>query len=167
MLIRFLTVAVGILIATNIAASADPRFQHPVLRTYQPLRIALPDFISTSVSGGGSAHAISQIIVSDLKQSGAFASIDPAAFADKNTDIDEMPHFADWRAINAQGVVIGRVTQQPDARIRVEFRLWDAFGGKQLAGQRYTGAPDELHRIGHMIAGDIYERITGKKRTFE
>ena len=78
-----------------------------------------------------------------------------------------MPHFADWRAINAQGVVIGRVTQQPDARIRVEFRLWDAFGGKQLAGQRYTGAPDELHRIGHMIAGDIYERITGKKRTFE
>jgi len=34
-------------------------------------------------------------------------------------------------------------------------------------GQQYTGAHDDLDRIGHMISADIYQRITGKRRTFD
>lgn len=166
-MIRFLSVAIGIVIAANVPAGADTLVLHPVLKTYQPMRIAVPDFVTSGVSEAGPAHEIAQIIVSDLKQTGAFAPLDPAAFADKTANIDEIPRFADWRAFNAQGLIVGYVTNQPDARIKVKFRLWDVFGGKQLAGQQYTGTPDDVHRMGHMISGDIYERITGEKRTFD
>jgi TolB protein len=165
MVIRFLIIAVGIVIWANIPARAG--YQHPVLRTYAPMRIALPDFAATDPSEVGLARSISQIIASDLKRDGAFVPVDPASFAEKKADIDQAPYFEDWRVIKAQGLVVGRVTRQPDARIRVEFRLWDAFIGHQLAGQIYIGSPDDLDHIGHMISQDIYERITGEKRSFD
>jgi TolB protein len=167
MMIRFLIVAAGALVAGNIPASAERLLQQPILRTYQPVRIALPEFVAAGLSEVELAHAISRIIASDLKQSGAFAPINPAVFAEKNAGIEEVPQFADWRTINAEELVFGRVTRQPDGRIKVEFRLWDAFSGYQLAGQQYTGIPDDSNRIAHMISADIHERITGKKRTFD
>jgi TolB protein len=163
-MISFL-VAVNFVIAANISASAESLLQRPVLRTYQPVRIALPDFVAAGLSEAELAHAISRIVASDLKQSGAFP-INPAVFVEKNAGIDEVPQFADWRTINAQELVVGRITRQPDARIKVEFRLWDAFSGEQLTGQQYTGTRDDFNRIGHMISEDIYERVTGKKRAF-
>ena len=41
------------------------------------------------------------------------------------------PRFADWRVINAQALVNGAVTVQPDGRLRVEFRLWDVFAERR------------------------------------
>jgi len=162
-----LIVAAGIVIAANMPASAEGLRQQPVLRTYQPVRIALPGFDAAGPSEVEQAKTISHIIASDLKQSSAFAPINPAALVEKSAGIDEVPKFADWRAINAEELIVGRVTRQPDGRIKVEFRLWDPFSGYQLAGQQYTGIPDDLTRIAHMISADIHERITGKKRTFD
>lgn len=162
-----LIIAAGVVIAANLPASAEGLRQHPVLRTYQPVRIALPDFVAAGLSEVELAHEISRIIASDLKQSGAFAPIEPAVFVGKNAGIEEVPQLEDWRAVNAQELVVGRVTRQPDGRIKVEFRLWDAFSGYQLAGQQYTGVPDDSNRIAHMISADIQERIPGNKRTFD
>jgi TolB protein len=158
--------AAGVAMVASTASSADSLLQHPVLRTYQPMQIALPDFVAGSLSQADAAHAIPRIIASDLKQSGVFAPINRSIFAEKNASVDEVPEFADWRAINAQELVIGRITSQPDGSIKVEFRLWEVFRGTQLAGRRYTVAPDDFNRLGHAISEDIYERITGKKRTF-
>ena len=165
MVIRFLIMV--LVIAANVPARAEPLLQRPVLRTYQPVRVALLDFAAAGVSEAEAAHEISQIVASDLKQSSAFALIDKTAFAEKNASIDETPGFADWRVINAQRLVVGRVTGRPDGRIKVEFRLWDAFRGEQISGWQYTGAADDLSRIGHMISKDIYEHIIGEKRIFD
>jgi TolB protein len=165
-LIRFF-IAASVVIAANIPASADPLRQHPVLRTYQPVRIALPDFVAASLSEAEPAREISRIIDSDLTQSGAFKPINQAVFGGKNAGIDEVPQFADWRTINADDLVVGRITRQADGRIKVEFRLWETSSGIQLTGQQYTGAPDDLDRIGHRISGDICERITGEKCSFD
>jgi TolB protein len=167
LVIRFLIVAASVVIGANTPASADP-FIRPVLRTYLPVRIALPDFDAAHLFEAEQAHSISRTIAADLKQSGAFVPINEAGIVEKHAGIDEVPTFADWRAIDAQIlVVVGRVTRQPDARIKVEFRLWAPFSGKQLAGQQYIGTSDDFSRIGHMISEGIYERITGEKRTFD
>ena len=133
----------------------------------QPLPIALPDFVGGSPADSEQARAITQIISGDLKRSGLFAPIDPAAFIEKITTIDVVPRFADWRAINAQGLVTGRITRQADGRLKAEFRLWDVIGGAQLAGQQYFTSPDNFRRIAHIIADAIYERLTGEKGYFD
>lgn len=166
-MIRFLIVAAGVVIAASTPANADPLHQDLVLRTYHPARIALPDFVASGLSEAEPAHLISRIVTSDLTQSRAFAPINQKVFAEKNVSVDEAPNFADWRAINAEELVVGRLTRQPDGRFKVEFRLWDIFSGQQLFGQQYTATPDGFNRIGHMISEQIYEQLTGKKRTFE
>jgi TolB protein len=133
----------------------------------QPLRIALPDFLPGSPSDGQSAQAILQIITANLGRSGLFAPIDPAAFIERIADTDVQPRYADWRAINAQALVTGRVTGQSDGRLRAEFRLWDVFAGAQLAGQQYFSSPDNFRRIAHIISDQIYERLTGEKGYFD
>ena len=129
--------------------------------------IALPDFVGGSAGDGDVARNVTQVITANLKRSGLFAPIDPAAFIERITNIDAVPRFADWRTINAQALVTGRITRQPDGRLKAEFRLWDVFAGQQLTGQQYFTAPDNWRRIAHIISDAIYERLTGEKGYFD
>ena len=104
---------------------------------------------------------------SNLKRCGLFAPIDPAAYIEKIVNVDAVPRFPDWRTINAQALVTGRVTRQNDGRLKAEFRLWDVFAGQQLAGQQYFTTPDNWRRIAHIISDAIYERLTGEKGYFD
>jgi TolB protein len=133
----------------------------------QPMPIALPDFIGATANEGDVAHNVTGIITANLQRSGLFAPINPQAFVEKISNTDAVPRFADWRAINAQALVTGRITRQSDGRLRAEFRLWDVFAGQQLAGQQYFTSPDNWRRIAHIISDAIYERLTGEKGYFD
>jgi TolB protein len=133
----------------------------------EPLPIALPDFLGGTPADTEVARAITQIVAADLKRSGLFAPIDPAAYIEKIVNSDAVPRFQDWRVINAQALVTGRITRQPDGRLKAEFRLWDVFAGQQLTGQQYAATPDIWRRIAHMIADSVYERLTGEKGYFD
>ena len=113
------------------------------------------------------ARGVTQIITANLQRSGLFAPIDPAAFIETIASVDTVPRFADWRTINAQALVTGRVTRQTDGRLKAEFRLWDVLAGQQLAGQQYFTTPDNWRRIAHIISDAIYERLTGDKGYFD
>ena len=136
--------------------------------TVKPMPIALPDF----VGGSGAADSeigrnVTQIVSGNLQRSGLFAPIDPAAHIERIANIDTVPRFPDWRTINAQALVTGRITHQADGRLRTEFRLWDVFQSQQLAGQQYFTAADNWRRIAHIISDAIYERLTGEKGYFD
>jgi TolB protein len=133
----------------------------------QPMPIAIPDFLGGAAGDNETAQGVSQIISANLKRSGLFAPIDPAAFLEKISSVDAVPHFADWRTINAQALATGRVTRQADGRLKAEFRLWDVLAGQQLAGQQYYTTPDNWRRIAHIISDAIYERLTGEKGYFD
>jgi TolB protein len=107
------------------------------------------------------------VISGNLRRSGLFAIVDPAAFIERVSNFDVLPRFPDWRSINAQSLVTGRVTNLPDGRLHTEFRLWDVFSGQQQAGQQYFSAPDNWRRIAHIISDLIYERLTGEKGYFD
>jgi TolB protein len=133
----------------------------------QPIPIALPDFLAGSPADTESARAISQIINADLKRSGLFVPVDPAAFIEKITNFDAVPRYPDWRTINAQALVTGRITRQGDGRMKAEFRLWDVFGGTALDGKQYFSTPDNFRRIAHIISDAIFERLTGETGYFD
>ena len=113
------------------------------------------------------ARSVTGVITNNLQRTGLFAPIDPAAFIEKITNTDAVPRFPDWRAINAQALVTGRITRQGDGRLKAEFRLWDVFAGQQLDGQQYFTTPDNWRRIAHIISDAIYERLTGEKGYFD
>jgi TolB protein len=129
----------------------------------QPIPIALPDFVASGEAE--TAHDVTQIIAFNLQRSGLFRPIDPAAYIERNPNID-YPRFPDWRQINAQALVIGRLS--PDAgRLKAEFRLWDVFAGQPLAGQSLSTSPENWRRIAHIISDLIYARLTGDKGYFD
>jgi TolB protein len=134
---------------------------------FQPMPIAITDFLGGAPSDSETAVGVSQILAANLKRSGLFAPIDPAAFLEKIANVDAVPRFADWRTINAQALATGRVTLQSDGRLKAEFRLWDVLAGQQLAGQQYFTTPDNWRRIAHIISDAIYERLTGEKGYFD
>jgi TolB protein len=129
----------------------------------EPLPIAITDFISGDELG----QEISQIVAADLQRSGLFAPVDKGAFIEKISNPDAAPRFEDWKVINAQALVTGRVSQEGDGRIRAEFRLWDTFAGQQLTGEQFFAARTDRRRVAHIIADAIYERLTGEKGYFD
>jgi TolB protein len=135
--------------------------------TPQPMPIALPDFVGGTPGDAEVARNATQVISANLKRSGLFAPIDQAAYIERINDIDTVPRFADWRPINAQALVTGRMTRQTDGRLKAEFRLWDVFAGQQLTGQQYFTAPDNWRRIAHIISDAIYQRLTGESGYFD
>ncbi len=133
----------------------------------QPLPIAIPDFIGQQPSDAQAGANIANVVRADLERSGLFRPLDPRSFIEAIRDINVPPNFANWRVINAQGLVTGQVAMQPDGRLRVDFRLWDVFGGSQMLGLQYFTTPENWRRIAHMISDQIYERITGEKGYFD
>jgi TolB protein len=134
--------------------------------TIQPLPIAIPDFAADGSIDPQLAREISAVVTNDLRSSGLFAPVDPMAFIERDVGTDRVPRFEDWRVVNAQALVVGKIGQA-DGKLRAEFRLWDVFAGKQLAGEQFFARPKDSRRIGHIIADAIYERITGEKGYFD
>ena len=131
--------------------------------TIEPLPIAVTDFISAD----GLGAQISQVVSENLQRSGLFAPVDKAAFIEQVSNPDAAPRFEDWRVINAQALVTGRVTQEPDGRLRAEFRLWDTFANEQMAGEQFFTNRDNWRRVAHIISDAIFERLTGEKGYFD
>jgi TolB protein len=129
----------------------------------EPLPIAITDFLSGDTMGA----EIASVVAADLKRSGLFAPIDKGAFIEKISNPDVAPRFEDWKVINAQALVTGRVTQEADGRVRAEFRLWDTFAGQQLTGEQFFASKQNWRRVAHIIADAIYERLTGEKGYFD
>jgi TolB protein len=132
----------------------------------QPLPIAIPGFVGADVDAQ-LGNDISAVVSADLKRSGLFQPLDPATFTQASINPDQAPRFADWQTINAQALVTGGVTRQPDGRLRAEFRLWDVFAGQQMSGQQFFTSPENWRRVAHIIADAIYERLTGEKGYFD
>jgi TolB protein len=133
----------------------------------EPMPIAIPAFPG---GAGGEIQAgqdIAGVVSADLERSGLFRPLDPRSFIQNISAGDTQPRFPDWRQINAQALVTGTVKSQSDGRLRVEFRLWDVFAEQQLTGYGYTTTQQNWRRIAHIIADEIYKRITGEEGYFD
>jgi TolB protein len=122
----------------------------------QPVPIAIPPF-----AGGAQAAEITQVVTADLKGSGLFRPIDPATLP-AGASIETQPKFDDWKAVGAQGLIVGRVATV-DGRLSADFRLWDVYAGEPLIGTEFAN----WRRVGHKISDAVYEKLTGQKGYFD
>ena len=132
-----------------------------------PTPIAVPDFLATDSQSRVIGADIASVVRADLERSGLFKSLNPSSFIERQTNIDYQPTFADWRVIKADALVSGRIIRESATKIRVEFRLWDIFAGKQLAGLRFATTPDNWRRTAHKASDAIYKSLTGEDGYFD
>ena len=132
--------------------------------TIAPIPIAIPLFLGDDPQLGAD---VANVIQGDLERSGLFNPLARESFLEQLRDVNAAPRFGDWRSVQADALVVGRVVKTGDGKVGAEFRLWDVASGRQVAGQRFSTSQANWRRIGHLIADQVYERLTGEKGYFD
>jgi len=134
--------------------------------TIAQIPIAITDFAIDNVNDDNLKN-FTDVIRSDLKNCGLFSLINPQAFIQTQDTLQDKPHFSEWRLINADNLVTGKIKQASDGHLRIEFRLFDVVQEIQIEGQALSGLGRDWRRIAHKVADAIYERLTGEKGYFD
>ena len=158
---RLIAGGLAVLACTPLCALAEGD-DHPHDRAASetpPWLIALPQFVVDDPQNQAAAHEIMQIVSGDLRGSGLFSPIDASGYIGAIMTVGVAPRFPDWRAINAQVLLTGRVSRRHDDMYAVEALLWDVLSEQRMMSERYVVAPADLQRASHLISTDIVERV--------
>lgn len=167
-LLNRFVVAVVLAVAALTAQPAYADIKVDITRgVVEPIPIAIPSFYGAQGEESRYGRDIAQVVSNDLVRSGLFSAVDPKSFVQDTDSLLVAPHFADWRVLNTQGLVVGKIEMQSDGRLKVEFRLWDVFSEQQMTGLAYFSVPNNWRRVAHIVADTIYKRITGEDGYFD
>ena len=154
--------------AMVIAPTAQAALEIDITKgNVDPLPVAIPDFYGADAPATELGKDIGQVITANLNRSGLFRSLNPKSFIQTPESLQARPRFADWRVLNAQALVSGKVGVESDGRLRVVFRLWDVLAGEQMTAFSYFTTPNNWRRIAHVISDAIYNRLTGEAGYFD
>ncbi len=159
---------VVLLSALGVANAAQAKVSIDITQgNRDPLPIALPELAGQSPGDGEIGRQIMNVVTNDLERSGLFRPINRGAFIEKISFQTTIPRFGDWRQIDAQALVSGTVQQSGGGNVRVAFRLWDVYGEQQIAGKEFNTVASNWRRVAHLIADEIYKRLTGENGYFD
>jgi len=130
-----------------------------------PTPIAIPDFIHAS-GDDAVGRDIASVVGNDLEHSGLFRLVSKAAFLQDTASAFEGPRFAEWRMVNAQCLLVGRVTSG-GGKVTVEFHLFDVYNGTSMLSLSVSARQDQWRKVAHMIADAVYSRVTGEGGYFD
>jgi TolB protein len=134
----------------------------------EPLPIAVPLFLAETPAAAQVAEDITRVVAADLTGTGLFREIPRSAHISTVSGFDAPVRYADWKAINAQGLVIGSVSLDGSDRVVVRFRLFDVFSEAPLGdGLQFAGPVGTWRRMAHKVADTVYSRITGEGGYFD
>ena len=167
--LKYLPIAVFILMF-NVSVSVSAPLEVSITEgQIKSTRIAVSPFLVNdgSITKQSDVNNIQRIINNDLSSSGLFQNIDKDAFSQAPSALRYRPLFSDWRAINTEILVTGKITQSTVKKMTVEFRVWDVVAEKQILTKKYTVPTKSWRRLSHIIADDVYSRVTGEKPYFD
>ena len=174
MLLTWLPRLAALACAALMAAPAPATAQGGPLRieitegVIEPLPVAVPVFVAETPQSEALARQLSDLVAADLAGTGLFRAIPRDAYISSPASFDAPVRFADWKAINAQALVVGSVRMGSGGRIDVKFRLYDVFSETALGdGLQLGGRDTAWRRIAHKLADQVYSRITGEGGYFD
>ena len=108
---------------------------------------------------------VAAIISADLSRSGRFEPLADSDLVAHPTDAKQVL-FHNWRMVNVDNLVIGKISQTTPGQYTVQFQLIDILRGKQIAGYSFPAAHKDMRRVAHHIADLVYEELTGERGAF-
>ena len=73
--------------------------------------------------------------------------------------------YRDWRSINAEYLLIGRVSVRRND-MRIEYDLFDVLRQTIVYSGVETGPVSDARMLGHRVADAVYEKLTGVPGAF-
>jgi TolB protein len=131
----------------------------------QRIPIAIVPFAGEGALGDSAGASISAIVRADLERSGLLRAIEVPTLNPPPTEASSV-NFAEWRARQADALVLGSVAARPDGRFEVRFKLFDTVKSADLSGVAYTLSRAQVRATAHRIADFVYEKLTGEKGVF-
>lgn len=111
--------------------------------------------------GSGEAPLdVAQVIADDLQRSGRFEPIERRDMLQRPTTGTEVD-FDDWRMLNTDVIVVGRLVQGAADDYSLQFQLFDVLRGQQLLGYRMPASERGLRLAAHRAADMIFKELTG------
>jgi len=108
---------------------------------------------------------IAAIISADLNRSGRFEPLADRDLVSHPTSADQVK-FQNWRMLNVDNLVIGKLVESSPGQYSVSFELFDVFRGKRMTGSTFPAPARDLRRVAHHISDVIYETLTGERGAF-
>lgn len=161
MIRRVLLIATLFLTTTGIAKAG--LVIHITQGVSQPTPIAVVPF---GWKGQGKTPVnVAKVIRDDLARSGLFKPLAVKNMLAKPTKGKQI-HFANWRAVNVNDLVIGSVSKNGSGGFTVRFQLYNVYSGKQLLGYQFPTNGRSLRFTAHVISDFIYKKLTGNEGAF-
>ena len=167
--LKYLPIAVFMLMF-NVSVSVSAPLEVSITEgQVKPTRIAVsPFFVNEgSITKQGDVNNIQRIISNDLSSSGLFRSIDTEAFTQSPAAMRYRPLFSDWRVIKTEILVVGKITQSTVKKMAIEVSVWDIVAERQILTKKYIVPAKSWRRLSHIIADDVYSRVTGEQPYFD
>lgn len=104
---------------------------------------------------------VAAVASADLHRSGVFSVIDKKDMLSLPTSSDAV-FYRDWRAIGSEYVLVGRIAKITGPQsIQIEYELMDVQSQQIILTDTLTGSSDKLRDLAHVLADNVYEKITG------
>ena len=158
-----------LLLQPNIALSQDEPLQIDIMGgNIQAMPIAISYFsIEKDLKELKLQNNIPNLIANNLVNSGLFKLLNRDAYMQNPEQLNSSPKFRDWRIIDAQALITGKISKKSDNKINVRVELWDIYGEKRMFGISLSSKIKSWRRISHIISDKIYERLTGEEGYFD
>ena len=165
----FFLFSFGIMLLPIIAKSAERPLQIDIMGgNIQAMPIAVSYFSYDKDLENLNLHKnIPNLISNNLINSGLFKLLDRDAYMQSPEQLINRPKFRDWRIIDAQALISGKIIKKDNEKISVSIELWDVYGEKRMFGLSLSSKVKSWRRISHIISDKIYERLTGEEGYFD
>jgi TolB protein len=141
--------------------------------TAQDMVIAIPaiptsDVVSTAAGPTDElGRKLASVIDDDLRNTGLFKTMGPAASRPIAYGEVTKPDFGAWSSVSAQAVIQGYVRATGPGQITVGCYLYDVALQTELVRQGFVVGIGDWRRAAHKCADAVYARLTGEGPYFD
>jgi TolB protein len=107
-----------------------------------------------------------KVVSSDLQGTFLFRVIPSSAFMQVLKGVDKSPTFPLWKLINSQYLANVELKKEGD-RLSVSLVLYDVLSEVKVGTLSASGDVKEWRKLAHVLANNIYERVTGEVGYFD
>lgn len=109
---------------------------------------------------------LSKIIAEDLESSGLFDLVPKESYLQNAGDLlVSGPVFSKWKVNGTRFLVYAYVDRKENV-VKVSFRLHDVISGKEMLALSVSGSAKTYRRLAHIVADEIFSRVTNEKGFF-